>query len=1758
MCLNDLHRYLLIICTLMQVVVIGTIQIDAAFFPCQINKLESSKKHDLNVILLFEGDVDFYQPNHHYNASITLSEHIDSLKVIASYGNHHITDRDNDADADKHSSENENNINLCTSVLNVEEPGKEKIKLFFSWKAPDDISDCVQFRRSTKGFQLSNDCDSTNYKSMTCQNNDEVEMVVYFCHLKKNLSTYEKQIELETTFNINLPEELREPKNCVRWVSIPNETNYTGSCWGLDDVLIKSSTSFKNFLFDNFNDIDASNWLFFNQIKLKMLTERSFLHFENNASYIISNDLTLNKSPIGNDDNLLSTGTELVMQVTVEVLLDANFIYDHTESVMSIEYSGDYGAHWNLLHEICFNSPACYLTSHSFSVHLYDRNEIQNQQRHTILLSEALNNTSPVRFRWSVTNRRSGSTVLWNVLKVFYKIPLIYFNVLTSVYVGHCREECWSRSGDCLPNLTCRSCEGGGVEKHCTSSPQPPLHEDFADAPFKLDDEEEIGHLFSYHTGASSSYSCGVLSSGRSMVFNEAGLRMGVMRMFNTTGVKFLRFSLKVCDFYEDEFDDAVNNKSYIHVVAAFVLVEISCDSGVKWKTLKNISLSTGEFIKEKTFTINIEPRRNNPPNDATFEAILTNEKNKLESDSSVYSRNICNTRIWQPADAQLNNQVWALDDVVYATFMHDALLERFHSPDPELAGKGKMIFDKASVGNYCQRNNVYRFQYLSSLETNALHVNSGHIIQFKLAYGCSRITHLISTPSALSVFVVKFSVDNGKTWNILEKGCVAMGDCDNNYKQGSIFHPVEFYYGWKNLVIVIPKHALSPYTRFKFETKSLHQFYQSKMDFHINDHKLDHHLISNGKLWALDDLYIGPSCPDHCNGHGECLFGECNCDAGFQGESCRYITPPPMKMNLNFSTVTNFDSHWQELLGGKIVTAGEGCGVVLAGESLYFYGSLLRRATTRDLCGPSVDFIQFYLKIGGSNNSNCLSQKFKPRLNTENNAKCYERDLQKRGDNKNLLLSYTRNGGATWDLLKEFWVDHFRAARFVHIALPPEAQTGPVQFRFWQPVKYYDYIMDDDDDDDYETRINEKENSYDDVYYDEYDENETGGWNYGDVSDENHDLMYEIDEQWAIDDLIIDSYETSKTKRSTKVTANANGLSLKEFSSIDGDGWMTLTDSMIGYYCSSAHPVIMFNLDFSEKIAMTTELIVQPGDVLQFKINVGCSQSFNPNHPVYLEYSINRGMTWHLVKPPCYQAPGYDDAACTKSELMDASVYYEGGRVGWVTEVVPLDHLMSTSIRTFNFRWLQSNNSRIIKLDKNSYSADRIKSNDTNNYNNNNNNNNYPFTFALSDVYVGPACYKHCFGQGLCSVDGCLCFKDFKGKFCEHFRLTDVRWIDKFDATTSPTNNKTFTYARHKINSKVDNQGTSKSKLSKYWSEVLGASVGLAACYAATGDSGLRSEALNFNNYGTRMARTFPLDVTHKKSIQFLIQIGLTLNVKDCKPPRSYDDRVIFDYSTNNGITWTTMKQLDPHALANRPQTLSFNLARNSKSNRTVFRWWQLLGDPPGNLERAGWSIDDVVLIDDVVITDLMEEDGGNEESYQGDEATHKRAFADDANFNTYLNGNNFNSSRKTQLHHKQHFGFLNDFKGGINYEIWSNLIGGFIGIYCKSGHDVLVFSKNSERRYIETWDFPVSKMTFIQFELVMLCGDFHSTIFNISLDFSVDQGRTWYPVVPSCYATDVYHCTAQQLDGTFNSAMYKNWKRVTIPVPTQAVLDY
>ena len=54
----------------------------------------------------------------------------------------------------------------------------------------------------------------------------------------------------------------------------------------------------------------------------------------------------------------------------------------------------------------------------------------------------------------------------------------------------------------------------------------------------------------------------------------------------------------------------------------------------------------------------------------------------------------------------------------------------------------------------------------------------------------------------------------------------------------------------------------------------------------------------------------------------------------------------------------------------------------------------------------------------------------------------------------------------------------------------------------------------------------------------------------------------------------------------------------------LDSGLWLTTSDGMIGKYCNSGNPTLIMANQQHDKFIVTKDLVLQPGDVIQFKVN--------------------------------------------------------------------------------------------------------------------------------------------------------------------------------------------------------------------------------------------------------------------------------------------------------------------------------------------------------------------------------------------------------------------------------------------------------------------------------------------------------------------------------------------------------------------------
>ncbi|KAJ8046874.1 Reelin [Holothuria leucospilota] len=515
-----------------------------------------------------------------------------------------------------------------------------------------------------------------------------------------------------------------------------------------------------------------------------------------------------------------------------------------------------------------------------------------------------------------------------------------------------------------------------------------------------------------------------------------------------------------------------------------------------------------------------------------------------------------------------------------------------------------------------------------------------------------------------------------------------------------------------------------------------------------------------------------------------------------------------------------------------------------------------------------------------------------------------------------------------------------------------------------------------------------------------------------------------EATDQWALDNILISGVATAESQMTAMQNDDDTSL------------WMSTSNSRQSDYCNSEVPVLLFDGFGGDRFGVTKMLNVTVGDVIQFKIAVGCRSSFAYFAPVLLQFSQDGGQQWDYVLPPCYPSSGGSSSCIGGSDYQEGSIYHMGKYLLWSQVTVPIpDNAIGSQVQ---FRWWQAEDGRAP-------------------------------VFALSDVYVGAPCPDNCNNHGACRSGRCECEQGFVEPLCDPVQTPPFGLRDAFDTS---------------------------GRASHGWDQVAGATIGQDCGVVKMDDS------LYFGAQGPREGRTVPLNTTSLKLLQFFIKIGSSKQTLRCFPASGQNESIIVQYSNDNGITWHTMKLVDPTVMDEGTLEVTIELPSEAKGSYVMFKWWQSLIS--SDHLRAPWALDDVLI-------------GAND--------THSLGFDDP--FDPHPTNN------------------------------WYSLMGSATGEFCQSDQQAIVFGgRRDSPRYAETWDFEMTSASFLQFDLIMRCnGD--PTIpdnYHIQLEYSRDLGRSWVPVVEDCFPPDM-GCGDYRLGSVYHGQMYTNWTRVTVQLPENAI---
>ncbi|XP_071817155.1 reelin-like isoform X2 [Apostichopus japonicus] len=1139
------------------------------------------------------------------------------------------------------------------------------------------------------------------------------------------------------------------------------------------------------------------------------------------------------------------------------------------EGVVAVEFSTNQGKDWSLVQQECLpgNCDGVPLIGES----VYKSSTYSNSWfRETIPLPYPAM-TTKTRFRW----RQEGISpdIQWAIDKVY-----IGSQCEVTMCYGHGR--CTAEGCVCDEEYTGINCE--------ISVFNLPTEFNRTFEVFSLEEDPFIPYV----RGASLGFKCGVLVSGKALVFDQPGDRDMITTEFNTSTSGYLQFTIRVGSH---STTNTCPSPDMSHDRSGEVLLMYSCNAGTTWELLKQF-YSIG-YREPRTVLIAL-------PDEA--------------------KGSTCKFRWWQPQQSREVRSVWAVDNIR----LSDTPYTIFVNFEDDNRVDDAINFHFGEVGNACGRDSTLFFSGKDErdghryLETYTLQLGADYMIQFDIIMGCG--TPFGGNLRDKKKVHLEFSSNHGLSWQPVVRECFQGAvDCDG-YHTTSSFDDTQ-YEAWRRVTIPLPSGLSSTPVKFRWIQ----------------------YAFSGSNVWAVDNLYIGEQCPELCNGHGQCIQGECRCDRGYGGKICTSQKFLPTTIKSDFEIPSLIFSDWLIIHGGSVSRGQEDCGVITSGSSLYFSGVGVRELISQDMNTVGATFIEFYIRMAGSDRfcSGITSRQ------------------------EGVLLQFTVNGGIDWQLLQELYFTDYRTPTFVHLPVPEKARSTSTRFRWWQPQH----------------------------------------------SGEGTD-------QWALDNILI--------------TGVASGEGQQEMQNEDdGSFWMSTSNSRTSEYCDSDVSVMLFDGTGGDRFAVTKMLNVTPGDVIQFKIVMDCRSSFVYFAPVLLQYSQDGGQQWDYVLPPCYPTTGGSSSCAVGGDYDEGSIYHMGKYQLWNLVTIPIPEKAFGS--QVQFRWWQE--------------EDR-----------------YAPVFALSDVHIGRPCPKNCNNHGVCHTGSCHCEQGYFEPHCEPILTPPFGLRDTF------------------VNGRKGNS----------WEQVIGATVGQECGVVKMDDS------LQFGAHGPREGRTLPLNTTSLRMLQFFVKIGSSLPKSRCFPASSQNESVIIQYSSDNSISWHTLKLLDPTVMEEGTLEVTLELLPDAKAPYVMFRWWQPLIS--AGQSRASWALDDVLI-------------GAND--------THSLGFDDE--FDPQPSNN------------------------------WYSLMGSTPEVFCQSDQQAIVFGRRQDSpRYAETWDFEMTTVAFLQFDLTMRCGGDPSIPdrYPVTLEYSRDMGRTWHLVVEECIPPDM-SCGKYRLGSNYKAQMFTNWTRVTILLPEGAV---
>jgi reelin len=280
-------------------------------------------------------------------------------------------------------------------------------------------------------------------------------------------------------------------------------------------------------------------------------------------------------------------------------------------------------------------------------------------------------------------------------------------------------------------------------------------------------------------------------------------------------------------------------------------------------------------------------------------------------------------------------------------------------------------------------------------------------------------------------------------------------------------------------------------------------------------------------------------------------------------------------------------------------------------------------------------------------------------------------------------------------------------------------------------------------------------------------------------------------------------------------------------------------------------------------------------------------------------------------------------------------------------------------------------------------------------------------------------------------------------------------------------------------------------------WLLVVGGHIGQDCGVLASGNS------LVLNSAVQRQAVTVDMDTNNSKLYRFTLRMG----GGSCRYP-SNGEGVAFQYSTNGGITWTDLLSVRYYSARN-PTVFSGVLPSAAQTLATRFRWLQASNSAPN---YDVWSIDDVYIGSGVT--------GVFYESFE--QSTDK---------------------------------LLTSGK-------WISLGSGTEAANVCSRSSQALLMNTSSTAAVQTGPITVNSTGpyVVQFDLLMKCGIAYSRPNPVLVEYNTNAGigTSWTSLRAKCFPGSSV-CTKNPLlyarPTTYYSTEYKEWRRITIPLPAVSV---